>query len=78
MSINDQYTFSINLNPAFKIATDSDDINRESEEAYLKYCRGIGLPKYPSFLLANFTSKLHNAFPQKEVNKTEDIINGIY
>lgn len=54
--------YAINLNEAFSISGGGYK-SKESEEAYLDYCSGIGLPKYSSFLLANFASKLHKSLP---------------
>lgn len=60
LNINKKYSYSLNLNKNYSIVHDSEDNNRESEEAYLAYCQGIGLPKYSSLLLANFTNKLNH------------------
>lgn len=57
--------YSINLNESFSISSGGHR-SKISEEAYLDYCLGIGLPKYSSFLLSNFASKLHQAIPQQE------------
>lgn len=60
----DQYTYALNLNENFSIVNDREDHgDRTSEEAYLTYCRGIGLPQYSSFLLANLANKLHHTLP---------------
>ena len=55
---NMRQNYSINLNESFSIASGGHR-SKTSEEAYLDYCLGIGLPKYSSFLLSNFASKLH-------------------
>jgi hypothetical protein len=51
------------MNPNYSIVHDIAQIDSNNEEAYLNYCRGIGLPKYSSFLLANFAHKLHQTLP---------------
>ena len=59
--------YAINLNEGFAIGSgvgsSGSYTSKTSEEAYLEYCLGIGLPRYPSFLLANFSSKLHQNLP---------------
>lgn len=66
--------YAINLNESFSIA--SDYKSKTSEEAYLEYCLGIGLPKYSSYLLANFASKLHLTLPKDRKVTSDDIIKG--
>ena len=78
LSINDSYSYSVNLNPNYSIVHNFEDNNRQSEEAYLHYCQGIGLPQYNSFLLANFTNKLHHTLPEKATVNKDEIIKGLY
>lgn len=59
MNINGSHGYALNLNTNFSIVHNFEDINRTSEEAYFEYCQGIGLPRYTSFLQANFANKLH-------------------
>ena len=58
---NVAWNYAVNLNEGFAIANSYK--TKASEEAYLDYCMGIGLPKYSSFVLANFASKLHHTLP---------------
>eukprot|EP00347_Sterkiella_histriomuscorum_P008713 403344037 len=73
----EEYSYALNLNPGFSIVNDYEDSNKKGEEAYLQYNLGIGLPKYSSFLLANFANKIHHSIPQSQTVKTEDIIKGL-
>ncbi len=57
-----RHNYSINLNQGFTISSGTHR-SKQSEEAYLDYCQGIGLPKYTSFLLSNFSHKLHESLP---------------
>jgi hypothetical protein len=57
------------LNENFAIASGMHK-SKASEESYLEYCLGIGLPKYSSFILANFASKLHHTLPKSFDNNT--------
>lgn len=66
--------YAINLNEGFAIGSEGGYKSKTSEEAYLEYCLGIGLPKYSSFLLANLASKLHKSLPQKQHNVSNDSI----
>jgi hypothetical protein len=63
-----KWNYAINLNEGFSISSAQGHSHRSkaSEEAYLEYCLGIGLPKYSSFVLANFASKLHHTLPQRQ------------
>ena len=74
---NEYYSYALNLNQSFSIVHNYEEKNKSSEEAYLHYNLGIGLPKYSSFLLANFANKLHRSIPQSETVKTNDIIKGL-
>lgn len=71
--------YAINLNEGFVIGSGagSSGSSKTSEEAYLEYCLGIGLPRYPSFLLANFASKLHQTLPAEHTVKNEAILKGL-
>jgi len=71
--------YAINLNEGFQIngAIEGSYTSKTSEEAYLEYCLGIGLPRYPSFLLANFASKLHQSLPSERTVKNEAILKGL-
>jgi hypothetical protein len=60
MNINETHSYALNLNPNFSIVHNFEDIDRTSEEAYITFCQGIGLPRYSAFLLANFTNKFHH------------------
>ena len=71
----DGFSYAINLNQSFSI--NKDDKNKNSEEAYLQYNLGIGLPKYSSFLLANFANKLHQSLPKSETVKSEEILKSL-
>jgi len=73
---NVKHNFSINLNQGFSIATGVHR-SKESEEAYLDYCLGIGLPKYSSFLLSNFASKLHQSLPKGDTVSNQAIIESL-
>lgn len=72
---DESYSYALNLNQSFSITNDSQD--KQSEEAYLHYNTGIGLPKYPSFLLANFANKLHHSLPKTETVKTEEVLKSL-
>lgn len=74
---NDTFSYALNLNQSFTIVDDYEEKSKLCEESYLKYNLGIGLPKYSSFLLANFANKLHHSIPQSETVKTEDIMKGL-
>lgn len=73
--------YAINLNEGFAIGSGASSngsyTSKTSEEAYLEYCLGIGLPKYPSFLLANFASKLHQTLPSERSVKNTAILKGL-
>jgi hypothetical protein len=74
--------YAINLNEGFSISNTANlqggsYKSKTSEEAYLQYCLGIGLPKYSSFLLANFASKLHQTLPSERTVKNDTILKGL-
>ncbi|CDW84477.1 UNKNOWN [Stylonychia lemnae] len=71
------YSYALNLNSKFSIVHNYEEQNKQSEESYLQYTLGIGLPKYSSFLLANFANKLHHSYPKTRTVKTEDILKGL-
>ena len=71
-----KWNYAINLNEGFAIANHGYR-NKNSEEAYLEYCLGIGLPKYSSFILANFASKLHHTLPKENKVGSETILKGL-
>ena len=75
---NERYTYAINLSSNYCITSNCEENNKKSEEAYLSYCEGIGLPRYQALLLSNFASKIHESLPSGEKVKTEDIIKGLY
>lgn len=74
----EKYSYAINLNSSFSITNDFKENDIQGEEAYLSYCVGIGLPKYTSFLLANFANKFHKTLPRKENVSNEEILKGLY
>jgi len=75
-----RHNYALNLNDAFSIDSrrGSGYKSKTSEEAYLDYCLGIGLPQYSSYLLANFASKIHQTLPQNcEKFDNASIITGL-
>jgi hypothetical protein len=70
----EQTSYALNLSQNFSIENHGDSGNRTEEDAYLAYCRGIGLPSYTSYLLSNFANKLHQSLPKSNEVKSEDII----
>lgn len=70
-----QTSYALNLSQNFSIENEGDSGNRTAEDAYLSYCRGIGLPRYASYLLSNFANKLHQSLPKTKEVSSEDIIN---
>jgi hypothetical protein len=66
------------LSQNYSIQQESDIQNpKQAEDVYLKFCRGIGLPSYTSYLLANFANKFHHSLPQTDEMKSEDIIKSL-
>lgn len=63
MNINGNHSYALNFNTNYSIVHDFEEINRQSEEAYIAFSQGIGLPRYSSFLLANFANKFHKSMP---------------
>lgn len=74
---NEEFSYGLNLNQNFSLVDHFEESNKMNEEAYLHYNLGIGLPKYSSYLLANFASKLHHTLPKSASVKTDDIIKGL-
>ena len=72
-----KWNYAINLNEGFTIGHGGETKIKSSEEAYLEYCQGIGLPRYTSFVLANFASKLHQTLPRESKASSETIIKGL-
>mmetsp|Transcript_36528 Transcript_36528/g.27093 ORF Transcript_36528/g.27093 Transcript_36528/m.27093 type:complete len:124 (+) Transcript_36528:253-624(+) len=78
MVLNKYSAFAVNLNENYKIGRGEVSTNLEDEEAYFDYSRGIGLPKYNSFLLSNFLNKLHHTLPYQKEFTPETIKTATY
>ena len=46
LKINNEHLYSINLNTSYSIVEDEEEMFLEGEEAYLNFCRSIGLPTF--------------------------------
>ena len=78
MTLNGKQSYSINLNTNYSIVHDFEEVHLASEESYINFCRGIGIPHFQSFLLANFANKFHMSLPSSHIVSRQDLVRGLY